>query len=657
MAYSPSLEDIRPKATTASDSPPIQQNAANNDEEFSDYEPSLEDIRPKKPEDRSFTSKILPNMGVGFLEMGRNLVNAPHNIVSAINPRAGSHIPSMSREDDYEKMMGLPSTATLSDKIIRGLVQYAPTLAMPGAAMGVKGAMGVGSAAASMPLRIASAAVPNAAYGATQAEKPEEVGESAGYGALGGAIGPVIGKIINSLRPSKLLRGHLSDEELETNRQDTQGTRTGLGDVIESPTLKRTYENILPHVLGSGAEDTMAKNADVITGKGSTLLDNIRGKIPPGDYGEKLRKALEEASKEATLEKSRDYGLLNKAADKAGVLVSRKNFATKAKNILDKINSSKELKSETSPEIVSDLERYANNQEGQKLEATNIFRGKIGDKGNEAYMTPGKSFESGTYSQLKDALSKDIKEAFDNSNNKKLKSIYAQTQKNYAEKFAPFEDKDIVKFTRQGGDPDLLLSHFLKGGANDRATLLAKLTQKLKPADRNIPLVAHLSKALDEDGGLNPLKFSSLYSKLGSKQKLALAPNQSTRDALESYSNLVSKNKEGFNLMYNPKTGARGQGQRVLDAMLKIGQVVGGTAAGGPVGLAASTVGSSALGKLGTHLLTSPTLRDKLIKAMLENKNWKLPTTLGRTAAISSLAPGKKQPMMELENDRYAGYE
>lgn len=605
--------------------------------------PDRKSFRPTKdnlPEERSFISKLVPNIATGYLEMGRNLLNAPHNIIS-------KKIPAIGGEDNLAETMGLPSTATLSDKIIRGLAQYAPTAAMGGAEMGI------GRAAASLPMKMASAAVPNAAFGATQSENPIEGAIS---GAVGGAAAPLIGKVVNALRPSKFLRGNLSDKELAANQEATRGTETGLGRVIENPSLNRAHENVLPHVLGSGAEHKMASTANDIVNKGNNLLDTIRGNNSPEDYGVVLQKALKKASKEAAEEKTQGYQKLNQQADKKGLIVERDHFSKTAQDILDKINRSQELKAETSPEVIANIERYASNKEGKGLEDTNVFRGQIGEKSNDAYRS-GKSFESGIYGRLKDALSRDIERGFNIHGDAALKKLYQQTQKEFGEKYAPFQDKDIVKFTKEkGADPDLLLPHFLKGGQNDRATLLAKLQSKLDTQSKHIPISLYLSKAIDEDGQVNPIKLSTLYSKLGRKQKDLLIQDPYVKKMIENYTNLVGKNKEAFNLMYNPKTGARGQTTRIADMALKIGQVLGGTASMGIPGLIGSTLGSTALGRAGTHLLTNPKLRDKLINAMLENKTWKLPTTLGRTATNAAIAPTKKEPM-KLELNQFAGYE
>lgn len=466
-------------------------------------------------------------------------------------------------------------------------------------------------------------------------------GNSAKEGALGGAIGgaigataiPLAGKAINKLRPSSLLKSNLSNEELKRNLEATSGTDTPLGRVIDSPSLNFVHENILPHVIGSGATDKMQKTANSITEKGHSLLGKIKGDVDPGDLNFKLKSALQKASQEARNEKNAGFEKLNKIADESGLQVNRENFKSKANEVIDEINKSPELKEEFSPNLYKDLLRYSSNEKGNNLKLTNIFRGKLGDKANELYQA-GKMHEYGIVNDLKEALSNDINSSFEKSGNKELKDAYQKNQKDYAEKFAPFEDKDIVKFTRKGGDPDLILSHFLKGGKNDRSNLLDKLISKLPEEDKSLISYAHFSKSLDENGKLDPIKMKSLYEKLGEKQKKTLIRDEKLKDELKNYSRLIDKNKESFDLMRNPKTGARN-----TDLLIKLTQLLGGTAAGGLGGLLGTTVGSAIAGRGATKALTSEKLRNNLINAMIKNKKIKSP---GRqlVPGLSSLISG-----------------
>jgi hypothetical protein len=629
MSYQPSLRDVTQTQESEGYRPSLSDVSKSlllaGDENINDQ--NINQTNENNSSDQSFINKLPRNIFAGLAEGGHGLLNAPHNIVNMVSPSAASHIPTQ-KNYDFAHLLNLPSTATLADKIIRGLAQYAPALAIPEADMAIAGR------AAGIPVRMAANAGRQAAYGATQTENPMEGATS---GAIGGATVPLVSKLVNALRPSNIFRGNLSPEELASNQEAAKGTETGLGRIIESPSLNRAYENILPHVLFSGAENTMGRNANNITHKGADILDMIGKNTDPGNYGIRMQEALKKAASQATQEKNQGYRALDKAADEAGMKVGREKLSSTAQDLLDEMKSSSELNAENDPKLISDLERYASNKEENTLKNTNIFRSKgLGKKANQAYVS-GDTHASGVYSQLKDALSEDIKTAFEGSENPNLKDLYAQNQKDYAEKFAPFEDKDIVKFTKKGGDPDLLLPHFLKGGKNDRATLLTKLTSKLAPIDKHIPLLAHLSKAVDKEGNVDPIQLSSLYRQLGENQRKALIHEPYFDKELKNYSNLVGQNKKALNLMFNPDTGVKGQTTRVLDAILKITQVAGGTVGAGLPGFLATTLGSGILGHASTKALTSPTLRDKLINAMIANKKWHIPGLGGATS--SAIAP------------------
>ena len=193
-------------------------------------------------------------------------------------------------------------------------------------------------------------------------------------------------------------------------------------------------------------------------------------------------------------------------------------------------------------------------------------------------------------------------------------SEYKNAQANYGSKYAPFEHPDITKFTREGGDPDLILSHFIKGGANDRGELLGRLTGKLEKDLKVLPLHMYLSKAI-EDGQLNPVKLHTLYDKLGKKQRDALIPDKVMRDQIENYTRGVGMNKESFQTMFNPKTG-----QRNLDSLIGTMEALAGYSAGGLKGAAIALPVGGIAGRIAGKALTSEKVRTGLVKAMLKQK-------------------------------------
>lgn len=588
---------------------------------------------------------FLKDAAIGGLEMGRGIANTPHNIANLLgHPDA---IPNFADpEFDYAKALGAEEDPNITHQAVRMLSQYAPAMALPGANIGRAGeAIGAIPKIGEFLAGATEQAIPQAAFGATQNTNPLKGAAEGGLGSLAGsAIGKGIESGINALRPSKIFRGQLSPKQLKQNVKVTKDTETGLGRVIESPLLTRIQENVLPHVLGSGAENTAQKNAKKIQETGTAIVKKLTGNTEPHQFGIELQDALKLASKEAKAGKDANYAKLNKIADKHGLIVGRKNFQQAAIKTIEDIEKSPELKHEFGGDLYKDLLRYSKNKEGNNLKLTNIFRGKLGDKANELYQS-GKMHEYGIIKDLQSSLSNDIEEAFKAAKNPNLKEAYQKSQKEYKENFAPFEDKDIVKFTRQGGDPDLILNHFLKGGHNDRATLLAKLDRAYKLNNKstgntnNLLPSAYLSKAFNEEGEINPLKFRALYNKLGHNQRKILFGDGALHKKIKNYSDLVGKNAESFNLMHNPKTGHR---------LATLAQMV----------TAPSHIGSALIaalgGKTANKILTSPKYREKIVNAMIKNKSIEIPKvkqTLQKGGAIVSGLGGndEEENSMKLE--------
>lgn len=477
------------------------------------------------------------------------------------------------------------------------------------------GQYGMGGAAGGSKLLPMIAA--NAANAAIQAPPGQRL-EAGVTGAVDVGLPMVAGKGAgiagNALRPSNLFRGTLSPEDLQANLEAAQGTNTGLGNIIGSPTLKGLQENVLTHIPFSGAYTAMQKTANQLTQKGEDLIGKIGEGLPEGDQTKALQGALKDSSKQATRDKNADYSEPNTIADEMGMVVGRKNLQAKAQETLDNLNKSPELMRGFPKDLLDDIQSYADNEKGNSLKLSNIFRGTLGEKANSLYEA-GNTHQSGIVSSLKDALGDDIKSAIKESGNPKLQESYDKAQSNYQTKYSTFEHPDIVKFTRKGGDADLMLSHFIRGGSNDRAELLERLMQKLPENLKTLPLNMYLSKAIDENGKLNPPKLSTLYGALGEKQRAALVPDATMRKQLNNYTRAVNMNQGTFKTMFNPHTGQRNLDTLVGGAEIAIGHML----AGGP-GMAAALPAGALLGQVTGKALTHEGLRNSLVNKMIKQK-------------------------------------
>ena len=194
--------------------------------------------------------------------------------------------------------------------------------------------MGAGAFGKSLPGIISASAM----TGAINAQPGERI-QGATQGAVNAGLPIGAAKLshmgYNALRPSNLFRGTLSPEELQANLKSAEGTNTGLGSVIGSPTLKRVQENILPQVPFSGAYTAMQNTAKQLTEKGENLMGKIEENLPPGDRTKILQNAIKDAAQQARKDKKADYKKVDKIADEIGLNVGREKFQSKAQSILD----------------------------------------------------------------------------------------------------------------------------------------------------------------------------------------------------------------------------------------------------------------------------------------------------------------------------------
>jgi hypothetical protein len=467
-------------------------------------------------------------------------------------------------------------------------------------------------------------------------DQPQYAGEKLIRGAVRNApallpAGKAMGSL-GKLKPKNFLRGNLTPEELKNNLRITQGTETGLGDVIGNPMLKRLNENVLSKIPFSGVNQSMQKNAGEIINKGHGLLDQLAGNSNIENLDKYLNDALKESYKSHQGEKNAHYANVNNLADKTGLELDLPEFAKKVKehkNAIEDTNILKyepemqgllrklggyesPVKSETKTgKIVDEFGKPLLNETKitrPRLEEANLLKGKLNQLANQhgASSSPSDRHLAGVFGGLARTLKGDIEGAIEKSGNADLKKAYKAAEENYAKKFSPFLDKQIYKFINGNADPETLIQSFVKTGkSTDRANLINKLTEKLPIQDRNLLGYGYLQRAMDENNVLNPLKLKNLLSKnsLGNKQFEALFPNPVLRNALRDYVNLVDMNTKGLKLMQNPETG-----QMNMDILPLLSK--------SPASLGAKMLGAPIVAKK----LRSEKTRTKLVNKMIKSK-------------------------------------
>lgn len=547
---------------------------------------------------------------------------------------------------------------TLEANLSRGIGQYAPY----GAAAEI-------AAPASLLGQLLAGGSANAANYKEGDENlfgllPKGRGYSALVGSLSNLLAPGALKGAEVSRPSNFLRGTLTPDQLAQNLEAAKGTKTDLGSVIGSSSLSDTYNTVIPAFPGTLADKTMKQTNQLLQSRGHDLLQKMLGENSSVDVPGQLQQALKSKEIEVKELKKQNYNDLNKAADDAGLKIGDDNLNTTAQDKLSEISGSARLRQEAPSSLVDDLKRYSSPAtstdinpatglsitEPETLKSSDIFRGVLGDKSQQAYEN-NDTFQSGIYGSLKDAKNKDVEDAINNSGDDNLKTLRDKAHNFYATELAPFFDPDVLKFTHQGGDPDTMLNSFLKTSrVSDRSRLLGKLMDKMPENKQSLVPYAYYSRALNDDGTINTQKLATLHQNLGTNQENVLFKDKSLHEDMNNYKKLADLNTPAMNTMVKPKTGFMNRAFAPFATGMQ--GLTTGLALGGPVGGAAGLalgIGSPIIaGRYATKMLTSEPIREKLVNAMIENKakfGTKNQTITGQalTQAIASLLQQRGQ--------------
>lgn len=492
----------------------------------------------------------------------------------------------------------------------------------------------------------------NAAFGAgSSAINPDLQGnaqERSLSGALwgGGLSLPAkgIGEVINKLRPSQLFKSALSPQQLEENLRITKGTNTGLGDVLENPFLKKTLENNLTSIPGTGANEVLQEIYKQTSKKGENILSNLLGKNDNSDVPGKLHELLNKQYKKQEELKKALYTDANEVADKRGFEVKAPKFAASADRFKKAIENSNISNDSRISELFERIKNYDNpsisgkpyfgkdavvhyENEPASLKNSNLLAHELKKMAN-IYSVSADSEKRGLakiFNKLSSSLKSDIKNSISNFGDEQLENEYLAAEKNYKNNFSKFLDKDIYKFIGGNADPDTIVQKFIQTSpSKDMARQMSKLSTTLKfPEDKKLLAYSYFSRAIDNEDKLNPSKLGTLIRNLGKNQFKELIPDDNLRKELKNFSKLSKMNQEAQYLMVNPKTGARNLPILIHGLSGLTGAVLGGkeqgtqgSVAGGLAGL----VAPSLIGRYATKALTSESLREELVKKMLENK-------------------------------------
>ncbi len=498
--------------------------------------------------------------------------------------------------------------------------------------------------------KLSRRALGSAGYGAL--EDPENrLSSAATLGGISAALDASLGGL-GKLRPSKLFRGTLSPEELQKNLEAARGTKTDLGSVIQSPFLSKRYSNELLEIPGSGVEKVMMETAKGIHDKGNQLINNLLQGQDPAEITNRLAESLSKNYQKEKVIKNNLYEGANKLAEKSELEMKLPSFSNTVKKHLDTLQDTNILKFEPDiKKMINKLSNYKNPVKEQKivssildvegkpmyeetkyispsLKESNLLKGRLSDlaKNYKSSPSPEDRQIGGIFQNLSDSLKSDIKESLKSHGNSDLINEYEKAEKNYASKFSPFLDNLVYKFSTGQKDPDLLISSFIKRGANDRSNLAQTLLNKIPKQEKSLVTYKYLSPAIENEK-LNPNKFLTLYRDLEKKPNLKkqLFHDENMRKDFDQFARLVKMNPKALNLMYNPETGAKNLFTNVASALTGLG-------GGGMHGALAGLILPSLAARGSSKYLTSPSVREKIVKKMIN------PSSQSREQYAKSLA-------------------
>jgi hypothetical protein len=153
---------------------------------------------------------------------------------------------------------------------------------------------------------------------------------------------------------------------------------------------------------------------------------------------------------------------------------------------------------------------------------------------------------------------------------------------------APYQEKDILKFTQNKKGASQIIPTFIKSGSWENPEKMKQLTSLL-PEEMKAPLAAlFLSKGKDVTQE-NVIPMLRAFSKMGNETKKELIP-QSISDKLEAIMRTGQRLGAQKEQMFMPKTGEQAA------SALGISSYGGGLAAGAGVGFAHGNLPGAILG-------------------------------------------------------------
>jgi hypothetical protein len=433
---------------------------------------------------------------------------------------------------------------------------------------------------------------------------------------LGGLLGLGVGGLARApqaLRKAFGQTGTLTAEEAPELLRRLEGTETPLGDVLDSPALKRTLENIMQPVPFSGIPAKMQQLGTEIRQRGENIIKTITP-AREQSVGEELKEALIKVNNKLENQKRALYKEVDNLADEFNIRVEPRKYQEQAKDLLDQTETTGIFGKLKDEDLKDFLEQAAEAKPGRVKDA-NIMISQLNDVGY-GLDAEGKSFLAQKWKKLAQSLKDDLEDSMQFAGNpEEMKAAYDTAQKFFAQNIVPLRDPLIMKYTYgKKGDPDTLVRDFVKTGITDRPILLSKITKILEPEDRKLFGQNLLATAI-EDEKLSPAKMVRLYKNREQRMKDQLFTKE-TQEKLNDYVTLVEKNDAALSAMANPPTGQQLKEMQALKLIAGASAVPSLAAMGATV----PALGAILAARLGGKAMTSPQARRLLVEQYLKGK-------------------------------------
>lgn len=596
--------------------------------------------------------RSLVNLGAGELNTIRGAINLPAKLAEYLQRKninlpgesllAKAKLPNIaSNAQRYLQETGTESNQS-GDPFWQGVGSFLPAAGIGAEAKGLSGVL----------QRALGASAPAIAQG----QNPLT---AAAVSALGEGLGKVGTKIKSTAKaaqnPATLFGSNLAPDKVWENYNNAAGTNTDLGSIIGSPTLRALHQNILPAIPFSGSGKSMAITKGQVEDLGSQLVQQLKpteGAINnPNEFAHDLLMSAFENQKNI---KNNLYAKVNILADAENHQLDLSNFQNDVKKNKSALADTALLKND--PAFRGVLSRLGGleipeesavqspilNAQGKNivtpvatkpvslLEA-NLVKSGLYDQGNKLLQSilPADHVVGNMLLKLHDSLRNDINSSIKNTGSQALQDAHADATSNYEDNYAPFLDKDMYKYISGKKDPQSMIQEIINPSTKFDKSKNIKSFQSLLPEEQRGMLgYGYLSKALDDDGNINPTELKKLIGKLGQEQLSALFPSEDLRSQVDQYSNLAKMNEEPLNVFNNPKTGAR---NTALIADVGMGAL--GAHASGLINALAHMGGVSLAAKAANNLLTSEPIREAVVKSIMKNSN-RAPKALSNTSNL-----------------------